>query len=293
MNLTGATVNFVMRSMDNAVPSINAAATIVNAAAGTVSFTPTALQTAIAGDFIGSWVVTSGGTAQTFPTVGYLEIVIEPSLTGVTGLPQTIVDLEEVKEHLNIPATDRQHDVKLLRFLYGLVPVIEDITGPVLPKVYNEWYDGGQYHISFRHRPVCQLMAASFYIGPIEYQAAIVGNPAAGSIYSVMMDPDASVGGRRLVRRGPGGGMIPFPNSLQSVHVIYQAGRSPVPYNITLAALELIKLNYQPSQQGNLREFGGGMDTDDEMTPAIPMGFFVPGRVREMLSGSRRHPSIA
>ena len=135
-------------------------------------------------------------------------------------------------------------------------------------------------------------MAASFYIGPVEYQAAIVGNPAAGSIYSVMMDPDAPHG-RRLVRRGPGGGMIPFPNSLQSVHVIYQAGRSPVPPNVTLAVLETIKLNYQPSQQGNLRTFGGQEDTDEELEPALPVGFFLPGRAREMLAPSRRHPSIA
>ena len=85
-NLTAASVNFVMRSLTNTAASINAAATIVNTLEGEVSFTPTALQTATAGDFIGSWVVTfSSGVVQTFPTVGYLDIVIEPSIAGSTA----------------------------------------------------------------------------------------------------------------------------------------------------------------------------------------------------------------
>ena len=293
-NLTGASVQLVVRSWNSPAPLFNSAATIVAPLLGTVSYTPTAANTALPGNYVGSWVVTfPGGVVQTWPTTGYLDIVIEPSASA-TGIA-TIVSLEEVKEHLNIPSSDRQHDAKLLGWIYGLIPVVENIVGPVVPQTYNEWRDGGQYDLIPFHHPIVQLLACSIYIGPVEYDMTIVGNPAAGTLYSVMVDPDPPYG-RRIVRRGPGGGLIPFPSGLQSVHLIYQAGRATIPENIKLGTKELIKLNYQPSQQGNLRTFGGGGgggDTAEEITATVPVGFAVPGRVRELLLPDRRYPSIA
>lgn len=288
VDLTGASVNFVMRALSSTTAAINAAATIVGSASdGNVSFTFTSAQTAVAGIFMARYAVTfESGSVMQFPTDGYMEIQVEADLTTVTDSP-TLVSLGEVKSYLNIQPTDRSHDAKLLSFLYAAAVAIEDITGPIVPKVFDEWYDGGQYHIVFRHRPVIQLLACSFYIGPVEYQASIEPNPAAGTIYSVMMD-EAAPNGRRLVRRGPGGGVIPFPNNLQSVHVVYKAGRVPTPPNVYEATLELIRENYQPTQQAG--PAWGAQDQPQGTNPAYPV---LSPRVRSMLTPMRRYPRIA
>ena len=288
VNLTGATVNLVVRTFDSATPLFNSAASIVTPLAGTVSYSPTAVNTAVAGNYMGNWIVTfSGGAVQTFPTVGYLEIVIEQSLTTI-GL-QTIVSLEEVKEHLNILPIDRTHDAKILSWIYGMVSAIENYVGPVVPKTYNEWRDGGQYHVIPWHRPITQLLACSFYIGPQEYQCTVVGNPAAGTIYSVMVDPDPPYG-ERIVRRGPGGGIIPFPSNLSSIHYVYEAGQYAVTDNVKLAMKELVKLHYQPSQQANRRARSAG---SDDFIPSVPVGYLLPGKVKDILAENRRFPSLA
>ena len=288
VNLSGATVTLAVRTFDSATVLFNSAATVVSAPAGTVSYTPTAVNTALPGNYVGSWIVTfGGGIVQTFPTVGYLEIVVEPSVTAPGS--QTIVSLEEVKEHLNILPTDRSHDAKILSWIYGMVSAIENYVGPVVPKTYNEWRDGGQYHVIPWHRPITQLLACSFYIGPQEYQCTVVGNPAAGTIYSVMLDPDPPYA-RRIVRRGPGGGIIPFPSNLSSIHYVYQAGMYAVTDNVKLAMKELVKLHYQPSQQANRRARSAG---SDDFIPSVPVGYLIPGKVRDILAGDRRFPSLA
>jgi hypothetical protein len=126
------------------------------------------------------------------------------------------------------------------------------------------------------------LNAISEYRGPIEYTLSIVEDPAHGSIYSAMMDMDGIV-----TRRTSGGGVIAFPAMPRSVHVWYTAGQASVPSNVYEATLELIRINYQHTQQAGAAGFGR------EPTEEKPMGFFVPGRVYELLTPTRRAPSVA
>jgi hypothetical protein len=97
------------------------------------------------------------------------------------------------------------------------------------------------------------------------------------------------------VRRTAGGAVQPFPAMPQSVHVIYQAGQSTVPSNVYEGTLELIRVNFQHTQQA-LRAPGPFPLVDDgSVVGSIgpSMGFFVPNRVRELLSPTRRFPSLA
>lgn len=279
VNLSGASVQFVMRAPTAASVTTQAAATITNAGAGGVSYTFTATDTATAGAYLGNWAVTfATGQLMTFPTVGYLDIVIEENLTTVGGA--RVVSLAEIKDHLRMPDTDRTRDARLVRLLDAATIAIESITGPVLVKKYDEWYDGGTIALQLRHQPVFTLMAVSEYRGPVEFNLALVGDPAHGSVYSAMLDPEG-----RLVRRAPGGAVVNFLNGLDVVHVIYTAGLTPVPANIREAALELIRIRYDDEEQP-----GPG---SDEIRSGTPLGFFVPNAVREMLVPSRRHPSVA
>ena len=287
VDLTGSTVNFVMRSLVASTASINASATVVSATAGTVSFTFSAGQTAVAGTYMANFVVTKSGTTLTYPTDGYLSIAIEENLTTIGG--SQLVSLAELKDHMNIPATDRTRDHKLLRMANDVIPVVEHITGPIIQRVVEEWHDGGQASITLRQRPVVNVLAISEYRGPVEWTLALVNDPNAGTMYSAKFEAPS-----RIVRRGPGGSTFAFAPGLESIHVTYVAGRASVPDNVRAATLELIRINFEQTQARPLLRSWPADGSIDDNEPGTPlMGFFVPNRVRELLAPTRRTPGIA
>ena len=288
LNLTGATVQFVMRTITSSTPSIQASATIVSATAGTVSFTFTAAQTATAGQFMGTFVVTySGGGIQTAPADGYLSINIEDNLTTTGG--SQIISLAEAKDYLNIPASNKTDDAKLVRMIKGIGPVIEFIVGPVIEKQVDEWHDGGTDTIILRQRPVVNVLAVSEYVGPIEWDLAIVQDPAHGQIYSCQVELATG----RIVRRTTGGGTVNFTPGRETVHVVYLAGRTSIDENITFGTLELLRINFSQTQRRRPQVGGDpGFAVDAQEPGQQIMGFFVPNRVRELLLPSKRRPGM-
>ena len=287
INLTGGSVNFVMRSITSSTAAINASATIVSASAGQVSFTFTSTQSSVVGQYMASFVATlSSGAVQTAPADGYLSISIEDNLTTVGGAQ--IISLAEAKDSINIAASDKSEDAKLLRMIRGIGPVIEFICGPILLKTVDEWHDGGTPYVTLRQRPVAQIIGASEYVGPVEWPLAIIHSPDKGQIYSCMFEAETG----RLVRRTVGGGVVEFQKGVQTVHVTYQAGLSTVPANITQGAIELLRVNFSQTQRRapGLQALGYG--TDDQEPGQVILGFFVPNRVRELLLPNRRTPGI-
>jgi hypothetical protein len=79
VNLTGAAVKFVMGKGKTLIT--NASATIVSAAAGTVSYTLTENDTLAAGTFNAEFEVAfSNGKEKTYPTNGYIQVKIEANI---------------------------------------------------------------------------------------------------------------------------------------------------------------------------------------------------------------------
>jgi hypothetical protein len=282
VNLTGASVNIVVRQLTSNSVSFNKSATVTSATApATVSYTFTAADTTAAGQYVANWIVVfAGGAQMTFPTIGELEITVEENLTTPGGA--RIVGLGEIKDYLNIPATDRSRDAKILRLSDGLTRVVEAITGPILQRQYNETYD-------VRHRPIISVQSVVEYRGPIPYNLTQVTTPDTATIYSYTFEPAG-----RIVRRTVGGGLSPFPPGANQVYVNYTAGFQQVPQNVRDGMLELIRVNYRDTQQGRPRAGSGGSDVnDDDLKGTVMMGFLIPNRVREYLEPNRRHPSIA
>lgn len=80
VDLTGATVRFHMLNDDDETV-VDAAATLVVAANGTVKYTWAADDTDVAGGFRGEFEVTySGGAIETFPNTSYIPIRIYEDL---------------------------------------------------------------------------------------------------------------------------------------------------------------------------------------------------------------------
>jgi hypothetical protein len=289
VNLTGATsVTFVMRPITATAPTTNLNATVVNAAAGQVSYTPTVVDTAAAGMYAAEFHYTLvSGLKGTWPVQGYLEVLIEEDLVTATPVGR-IVGLGEIKEHLNIVPNDRTKDAELLRFCDGSTPIIESLVGDVIQRQRQERYDGGWNYISLRHRPVVSVESVVEYRGPIAYQLQQIAHPDGGTIYSYSWEPTG-----RITRRTVGGGVTSFPAGNNSVEISYTSGYTAVPAHIRLGTLELIRVNYQQTQQGGRPTYGAGSGGADDYAGGSMMGFFVPNRVREILAPSRRHPSVA
>ena len=287
VNLTGATVRFVMRALTATNVTTNAVATIVTPLSGIVSYAPTAQDTATAGLYQASFLVTfANATTTTFPTIGYIEIVVEEDLVTATPVGR-LVGLGETREHLNLANGDRTHDAELMRLIDAITPVVEHLTGPVVQRVYQETYDGGSSFISVRHRPIVQVNQVVEYRGPIPYELTQVASNDLGTIYSYEFETTG-----RIVRRTVGGGMTTFPGGAQTVRINYTAGYQTVPANIRMGCLELIRVNYQQTQQAGHPMFGGGGGDDSVVPGVVLMGFFLPNRVKELLAPSRRHPSV-
>lgn len=198
----------------------------------------------------------------------------------------SLVTVAEVKDHLNFPDSDVTHDDELQGFIDGCQPVIENITGPINQVTYTEDYDGGQTSILLRHRPIVSVTSVHEFRGTIDYTLTQVASPSLGTPWSYTYESSG-----RIVRRGVGGVEIAFPSGLGKVRVVYVAGQASTPSNVRLAMLELVRHNWQLTQQGGRPSFPASYGAED--SPYVPSGFAVPTRVLELLAPHRRGPSIA
>lgn len=80
VDLTGKTVRFIMTSCATGVVKVNAAATVVDAEDGRVSYQWVGTDTDTVGRYKAQWEVTSDSRKRTFPPRGYLYIEIGKDL---------------------------------------------------------------------------------------------------------------------------------------------------------------------------------------------------------------------
>lgn len=225
----------------------------------------------------GDWTYVWTGTGAAADVAdGYF--TVRP--TAVAG--DALVDLGEVKDHLNIAKSNTSKDVELRRYINTATLIVEKVVGAVLPAEVVEWHDGGRSRISLRRRPVLSV------------QTVIVYDPARGTIVlTEVADPGAAVENSftvdtavsEIVRRTTRGNEVVFTAGRRGVKVEYTAGRTSIPENVALGAMELVRHLYQQTQQGGRPDFNGSERDGDTI---VIMGYAVPRRVVEMLEPQAR-----
>jgi hypothetical protein len=118
VDLTGHAVKLMMRSFDTGVLEINAAATIVAPALGTVKYDWQTGDTDAAGYFFAEWQVTySTGEPQTFPTRGYHLIAVLEDLDSPVLSSGSFAAVRRLRPMIAEEGQDRFSDALLAAYL--------------------------------------------------------------------------------------------------------------------------------------------------------------------------------
>ena len=190
------------------------------------------------------------------------------------------LSLPDARAHLNdLGSVD---DVELEGYIAAAERVVEDLVGPVAPRAVDEFLHGGRADITLTHYPVLSVQAVTEYAGTLGQALAL--EPLSGGVFSAFgYTLDAEQG---VLARTTYGAPVRFATGRRNVRVQYTAGRSPVPENIRLATLELVRLNWGPQRSG-----GPAMPYDEEATgQSLRMSY---GRVKSMLAPDLRGPVVA
>jgi hypothetical protein len=215
-----------------------------------------------------------------------------------------IVSLQEVKEHLRYPnpSAPTSDDSNLQRFITAADECIEFECDEILPRLFEETYDGGRTKIFLRHRPVLEVLNIEEGWGWINFELDFVdvNSPAqVNSVYAYSID-NAQTG--EITRRSAGNVVLPFVRGDNNIAVTYRAGESVIPGTLILAELELIAHWWQNSQLRGVTMAGANIGYDavagsiysrDTESGNQNLNIGVPYRILEMIKGHRRMPIIA
>lgn len=170
----------------------------------------------------------------------------------------TVADL---KAHMQYGTDDDGTDDDELRyFLTAALEVAESIVGPLAPRTVTETHYGVSSDLLvLREAPVVSLTSVSTL------------TPYLLADFTV----DAETG---IVRLAAGRRIY------GDVTVTYVAGRSAIPYAVSLATL-IIAAHLWETQRGSGPSAG---PLQPDLAPAVPMGFAIPNRAVEMLATQRQ-----
>lgn len=189
--------------------------------------------------------------------------------------PEPWLTLQEAKDHLNIPAGNTGEDAELTLFLRRTEGALTDRVGHVKQhtETVTSYRPGGRATVRLEaDLPVGLIVAVS--VGGTPVPAADLDTGAAG--WYVGDAVDDKVGILRHTSRFPSG----------FVKVEHQPGRDPIPANLMLASLELLRHLWK-TQRGNLGNRPGlrGEALDPtQTTEKAPIGFSFPNRVEELIA---------
>jgi hypothetical protein len=224
-------------------------------------------------------------------------------MTAVPSPSDGIVTLDEAKAYIGQTSANPTIDAKIRRTLGAVSDVVENIVGPVRPKDFVEWHEGGSARILLERRPVLEITDVVEYQGTVSQALTNQSPDAAGALdafgYFAYLDEG-------IVERTAYGvptwfSALPWWSSTSPgwlvastarlgygngrVKVTYTAGRRTIADHIVEGTLELLRVNYQETQQGGRPRYRNSGGMDDEPGTFV-MGYYVPNRVRELLGPS-------
>lgn len=217
-----------------------------------------------------------------------------------------IVTLQQVKTYLRYPAGEisgpSADDTALQWFIEAADQVIQAECDAILPKLYDEMYDGGEVMVFLRHYPVLSVENVEEGWGYLNYELDYVEVNSPSPTFSMFAYSIDSYEHGEISRRTAGNVTIPFRPGDKNIHVVYRVGLEDVPGNIILAELELIRYWWSNSQYRAVALAGanvqydqalGGSYTRDTATGLENAFLGIPVGMLEMIKGVHHRPKFA
>lgn len=225
------------------------------------------LATAQAGRHVIRWVATGANAGA------YTDVLWVPPAD-----PGMIIPLSYARTAIRALPTQTGDDEDLRDLLVAATGPMEDICGAIVPRPFDEWYDGGGMLIALDHSPVISVATVTESIGSTRTLTAQPLDGVSMDAYGYTIDKDLGV----LTRRAAGVA-TPFAPGRSNVHVTYTAGRQQVPWSILRATRRLVLWLWQTEVNG-VRATGPAALA----TTTTPAGYAVPNAVIEMCGTEAR-----
>lgn len=187
---------------------------------------------------------------------------------------RALVSLGDAKRHLNITAANTAHDAELREHIETTTDVIEDIIGPVVRRTVTETFSGrGTAELVLSYVPVISVTSVTED-----------GTAVDASGYSL--------GDDGVLKRVAGYQSTGWRYGVNNITVVTVVGRVVVRSAIREASLELLRVNFRPQLGGNYSPFDASR-SEDQGSATRRLGFYVPNRVMQLLSGFEQPPGMA
>lgn len=186
--------------------------------------------------------------------------------------PDTWTEVAAAKAHLNL--TDTTDDIELLTFVLRAERAIVNRVGHVklLEDPVAEYRRGGTDHVRVNAVPVGVVTAITVHGSPVAAADRDTGAP--GWYLDTEDEGDMRAGIIRHTDRFPDGW----------VKVLVRPGRDPIPEDIEVATLELLRHLWKTQRGATGRPGIRGESPDGDAQPA---GFMLPRRVLELIQPYR------
>jgi hypothetical protein len=206
---------------------------------------------------------------------------------SVAAPTRSLISLGDLRDQLNISATDTTATAKLLRFMQSATDVIQNITGPLMGQSRTDYFDGNRETVVLMVRWVQSITTITETLGTTTFTLTEQPLGAGGATqFGYTWDRNT----HKITRRANGLTSC-FPDGDGNVAVTYKQGINPLPQDITDATGELIRHWWQNGQQPRSVSFTNPGQNDDAGAVGS-IGYWVPNRVNELLAPYALGPVI-
>jgi hypothetical protein len=219
-------------------------------------------------------------------------------------MASAIVDLASMKAHLRYPnpASPSSDDTAIQGFIDAAEECIRFECDDVIPTLYSERHDGGDFKIYTHHRPLLEVKNIEEGWGWITYELDYQDPNTAPSDTTMFGYSVNNYETGEIARRSVASVPLPFIPGERNIYIQYTAGYAQAPANIVLATKELVAHWWQNSQLRALTMAGsniaydtvtGAAYTRDTETGVQNINVGVPYRILELIKAHRKMPIIA
>lgn len=186
------------------------------------------------------------------------------------------ISVDEARSALNLATGNDANDEEIRLFIASATHIIEDVTGPIF----------GTDTFTEQHHPTTARLILD-HAHPVTFGSVVSYSNGSPTTLTKANTPDAATNDQftvdpathTITRRAAGG---PEQQWGDEVWVTYTAGMTTVPFNLILAARELVQYSFGLSQQAARPSFEGTGVTPGELVPT-PSGYLIPYRVMAWL----------